>query len=170
MLSIKLELDTLKDESKDLLEDALNDEKLLAKINEVLENEKMVLNITREPNDIIKIEEVKLNKTEDVIKNEKVKEKDSKTVKFIKSFLKVSESFFDTFAKNFLKKKFKINNSVYNDGKKAVVAIQNKDAKTFWKKATDSILNLFKKIPADAKKIIKNTKNTAIDEIYAWNT
>ena len=57
---------------------------------------------------------------------------------------------------------------MYNDGKKAVIAIQSKDTKTFFKKASDALLNLIKKIPPDTRKIIKNTKNVAIDEICSW--
>ena len=32
----------------------------------------------------------------------------------------------------------------------------------------DAYINMIKKIPTDKKKIIKNTKNVAIDEIYSW--
>ena len=71
-------------------------------------------------------------------------------------------------ARKFLKEKYKLNYSVYNDGKKAVVAAKNRDFKTFFKKGTDAILYVFKKIPAASKKVIKNTKNVAIDEIFSW--
>lgn len=107
------------------------------------------------------------NLKENNISNEKNGEI-SKLKKITKSFLKIFEAFFDSIAKGFLKKKYKINNSVYNDGKKAIIAASNKDSKTFLKKATDAILNMIKKIPTDKKKIIKNTKNVAIDEIYSW--
>ena len=170
MLNIRLEIDTLKNESRDLLEDVLNNQELLNNLNEVLEKEKSVLKISLEDENIIKIEEKRTTDYKD--KNEIIIEKSkevSKVSKFIKSFYKIFESFFDSVAKNFLKKKYKINNSVYNDGKKAIVAISEKDTKTFFKKVTDSLLGLFKKIPGDTKKIIKNTKNVAIDEIYSWN-
>ncbi len=169
MLSIRLEIDTLKNESRDLLESVLSDQELLDKLDEVLEDEKSFLNISREDKNVIKIEEKMINdnnQKEMIVESSK---EISKPAKIIRSLYKIFESFFDSIAKTFLKKKFKINNSVYNDGKKAIIAMREKDTKTFWKKATDSVLNLFKKIPTDTRKIIKNTKNTAIEEIYSWN-
>ena len=151
----------------------MNDKELINKLNEILDDKNSVLKISMDDKENLKIEEVE-NKEKSVgdinINNvtDTKKEEVSKLKKFTKSVFKVFEEVFDSVAKNFLKKKYKINNSVYNDGKKAVIAIQNKDTKTFWKKATDAVLNLIKKIPTDKKKIIKNTKNVAIDEIYAW--
>ena len=151
------------------MSEALNDSKLLDKLNEVLEDKKTILNISLDDKNVIKIVEkdITVSENKKIIDDEK-KKTTSFASKFFKSFYKIFESFFDSVAKNFLKKKYKINNSVYNDGKKAIIAIHNKDSKTFLKKATDSILNLFKKIPTDTRKIIKNTKNVAIDEVYSW--
>ena len=154
-----------------MLKDALNDTKVIEKLNEVLEKEKTTINIYREgKEDLIRVEE---KKEELTIENIVPKVKENRTItitKVLKAMYRIFEGFVDSIAKNFLKKKYKINNSVYNDGKKAVAALVGKDTKTFWKKATDSILNFLKKIPSDARKIIKNTKNIAIDEIYSWNT
>ena len=154
-----------------MLSEALNDTKLLDKLNEVLEDNRSVLNISIDDKKVIKIEEkeILLNQEEKMAHEEKSK-KVGVLGKTLKSFYRIFEGFFDSVAKTFLKKKYKINNSVYNDGKKAIVALRGKDTKTFFKKVTDSILNLFKKIPADTRKIIKNTKNVAIDEIYSWKT
>lgn len=153
-----------------MLEETLNDRDLINKLNEVLENKKSILKISVDEEDKIKIEEIRNDELSVNKENKKVPEKEEvlKIKKVAKSFFKIFEELIDSVAKNFLKKKYKINNSVYNDGKKAVQAIQNKDSKTFLKKATDAILNLIKKIPTDKKKIIKNTKNIAIDEIYSW--
>ena len=154
--------------TQNLLKETLDDRELLDKLNAALENKNTVLKISINDKENIKIEEMK--DEEISIKQEKNDNRvnNSKMKKITKSFFKVFEELFDSVAKNFLKKKYKINNSVYNDGKKAVVAVRNKDAKTFWKKATDSILYIFKKIPAETKKVIKNTKNVAIDEIFSW--
>ena len=83
---------------------------------------------------------------------------------------RVGEEFFDSMARKFLKEKFKWNFSVYNDGKDAVKSIKEKDYKNFIKKGTDSILYTIKKIPNSTKKIIKNTKNKVIDEVFAGGT
>lgn len=153
------------------MSEALNDDKVLDKLNEVLEDKKTALNISLDDRNVIKIEEKDLTVSENKkIINEVKKKESSFDGKFLKSFYKVFESFLDSVTKTFLKKKYKINNSVYNDGKKAIIAIHNKDLKTFLKKSTDSILNLLKKIPTDTRKIIKNTKNVAIDEIYSWKS
>ena len=156
-------------ETNELLFATLNDPKLLNKLNEVLEEKNSTINISLDDKNVIKIEEKEIQ-GKNIQKNVfKTKGEDTSLfLKVIKSSYKIFESFFDSIAKNFLKKKYKINNSVYNDGKKAVVAICSKDTKTFLKKVTDSVLNLFKKIPSDTRKIIKNTKNVAIDEIYSW--
>ena len=136
----------------------------------MLDSEKTTINISLDKGNVIKVEEIKTELT----KQEKVQKDNGKSTvsagKILKSIYKVFESFFDSIAKIFLKKKFKINNSVYNDGKKAIIALHEKDTKTFWKRVTDSALNLLKKIPSDTRKIMKNTKNVAIDEIYSWRT
>lgn len=154
--------------TQNLLKETLDDRELLDKLNAALENKNTVLKISINDKENIKIEEMK--DEEISIKQEKNDNRvnNSKMKKITKSFFKVFEELFDSVAKNFLKKKYKINNSVYNDGKKAVIAAHNKDSKTFLKKSTDAVLNMIKKIPTDKKKIIKNTKNVAIDEIYSW--
>lgn len=88
--------------------------------------------------------------------------------KILKSAYKIGEEFIDSSARKFLKKKYKLNYSVYNDGKKAIVAATQKDLKNFLKSGTDAILYTVKKIPAETKKVIKNTKNVAIDEVFSW--
>ena len=134
----------------------------------MLDSEKTTINISLDKGNVIKVEEIKTELT----KQEKIQKENGKSTvsagKILKSIYKVFESFFDSIAKTFLKKKFKINNSVYNDGKKAIIALHEKDTKTFLKRVTDSALNLLKKIPSDTRKIMKNTKNVAIDEIYSW--
>ena len=153
------------------MEDVLKDEKFMEGLSEVLEKDNISLKIST-VKDELKIEEIKNeNKTTQAgEKNNKEpdKKKENKFLKLLGSVGRVFEELFDSVARKFLKEKFKLNYSVYNDGKKAVVAVKNKDAKTFWKKATDSILYIFKKIPAETKKVIKNTKNVAIDEIFSW--
>lgn len=156
------------------MEDVLKDERFMEELSEVLERDNVSLKISA-GNDELKVEEIKIEgKTTQVGgKNNKdpsqeTEKKENKFKKFLGSVGRVFEEFFDSFARKFLKEKFKLNYSVYNDGKKAVVAAKNKDAQTFWKKATDSILYVFKKIPAETKKLIKNTKNVAIDEIFLW--
>ena len=87
----------------------------------------------------------------------------------LRSAYRVGEEFLDSVARKYLKKRYKLNFSVYNDGKDAVKSVMIKDYKTFLKKGTDSILYAIKKIPADTKKVIKNTKNKAIDEVFSWS-
>lgn len=101
-------------------------------------------------------------------KSEETKTKESKVKKALKSVYRIGEELIDSVARSFLKKKFKLNYSVYNDGKSAIKSIISKDYKKTIKKGTDSILYMIKKIPANIKKIIKNTKNKAIDEAFAW--
>lgn len=173
MLKIKLEIDALNTNTQNLLEETLNDKKLLDKLSEILDDKDSMLKLSIDDKENIKIEEVKKDeisegKIEQNVSKDMKKEKTSLLKKVTKSFFRIFEEFFDSVAKNFLKKKYKINNSVYNDGKKAVIAIRDKDSKTFLKKVTDAVLNMIKKIPTDKKKIIKNTKNIAIDEIYSW--
>ncbi len=107
--------------------------------------------------------------TKSVVTKNDIEDKKSSIVnKVLKSVYRVGEEFFDSMARKFLKEKFKWNFSVYNDGKDAVKSIKEKDYKNFIKKGTDSILYTIKKIPNSTKKIIKNTKNKAIDEVFAW--
>lgn len=105
---------------------------------------------------------------EESIENNVDKTKCSVASKVLKSVYRVGEEFFDSTARKFLKEKFKWNFSVYNDGKDALKSIKEKDYKNFIKKGTDSILYTIKKIPNGTKKIIKNTKNKAIDEVFSW--
>ena len=148
--------------------EALNDTEVMNKLNQVLERKETTINISLDEGNVIKVEEKKMEVTDE---KKVLKTDEKRTVsisKILKSVYKVFESFFDSIVKSFLKKKYKINNSVYNDGKKAVIALTEKDTKTFLKKATDSVLNLLKKLPVSTRKIIKDTKNVAIDEIYSW--
>ncbi|MBQ8299372.1 MAG: hypothetical protein IJX99_05860 [Clostridia bacterium] len=156
------------------MEDVLKDEKFMEGLSEVLEKDNVSLKVST-ANDELKIEEIKIESRTTQVgdKNNKdpSQEKEKNENKFFKllgSVGRIFEEFFDSAMRKFLKKKFKLNYSVYNDGKKAIIAAREKDAKTFWQKATDSILYAFKKIPAETKKIIKNTKNVAIDEIFSW--
>lgn len=126
-------------------------------MNEVLKEKELTLKVSNDDEKSILIQETQNN---NIKKDENTLTRKAKKVAF-----KTLGAFIDSFAKNFLKKKYKINYSVYNDGKKAVQAIKNKDRKTFYKKASDAVLNLIKKLPASTRKIIKDTKNGAIDEI-----
>lgn len=143
-------------------------------LSKVLEKDSISFKISTS-DDKVQVSEMKIENASNFVEKKENKEltyveggKESKFVKIITSVGRVFEEFIDSFAKKFLKEKFKLNYSVYNDGKKAFVAVKNKDSKTFWKKATDSLLYIFKKIPSETKKVIKNTKNVAIDEIFSW--
>lgn len=141
--------------------------------------EKAELTLKLKDSNTICVEQVNLNnkvetsiKNKDEIKENKIEDKKEEKPpmwkKVLTSSYKVFEEFFDSMARKLLKEKYKLNYSVYNDGKKAFVALKSDDIKTFLKKGTDSILYAIKKIPASTKKIIKNTKNVAIDEVFSW--
>lgn len=164
------------------LESILKDEKISEELKDALEKTNMSLNLYLNDEKEISISETKnekeLSKKEaeknniQNVNNETVKnetKKESMIKKVSRSFCKVFEEFFDSMMRKFLKEKYKMNYSVYNDSKKAYKALSANDTKTFWKKGSDAVLNAIKKIPANTKKIIKNTKNTAIDEIYSWS-
>lgn len=128
-----------------------------------LEEDKLKRNELKEEatkDGLVKREQEKIDNNE--------KKNENKILKVAFSVGRVFEEFIDSFAKKKLKEKYNLNYSVYNDGKKAIIAATKKDDKTFWKKATDSVLNAIKKIPTDTRKIIKNTKNAVIDEIFSW--
>ena len=170
------------------LEDVFENDDLKSELLDVLEKSELTLKLHLDGKDTICIEQVKNaniekdknkedesvktidEKTDNLPQNTRKEEnkKENFAAKFFKSTYKVFEEFFDSMARKFLKEKYKLNYSVYNDGKKAVVAAKNRDFKTFLKKGTDAILYVFKKIPAASKKVIKNTKNVAIDEIFSW--
>ncbi len=150
--------------TENLLEKTLNDEKIINKMNEVLKEKELQLKVSQGSEKSIVIQEVK-NENNSV---EKEKTNSNTVMPKVKRVaFKTALAFLDSSIKNFLKKKYKVNYSTYNDGKKVVKAIKDKDSKTFYKKASDTLLNSMKKLPSEAKKIIKDTKNVAIDEIYS---
>lgn len=190
MNSINLEIETLNNNlSKD---DILDFTDISNKLEEVLKDAEISIKLSMDDNNVIRIDEVNLNKDDEIlnkadinnkisnvnekystnISNEKdniVEDKKGNIIpKILKSGAKVVGEIFDSTMKEYLKKKYKWNYSVYNDGKKAIIAATQKDYKNFLKSATDSLLYTMKKIPSNTKKIIKNTKNVAIDEIYSW--
>lgn len=79
---------------------------------------------------------------------------------------KIGGTLVDSIAKKYLKDKFKINYSTYNNGKKAVTAAIKKDGEAFIKKGLDTIMGLFKKIPASTKMVIRNVKNKVVEEAF----
>ena len=186
MLNINIELDSLNNKQlENELEDALKRDSLSDELKDVLEKAELTLKLSLEDSNTIRIESIKEsnNKENSLINNQKnigksenkelkkdfvENKKQNVFYKILKSTYRVCEEFFDSMAKKFLKEKYKLNYSVYNDGKKAIYAIKDKDVKTFLKKGSDSVLYIFKNIPVNIKKVIKNTKNVAIDEIFSW--
>ena len=77
---------------------------------------------------------------------------------------KIGGTLVDSIAKKYLKDKFKINYSTYNNGKKALTAALKKDGETFIKKSFDTVISLFKKVPATTKMVIRNVKNKIVEE------
>ncbi|MBR3887567.1 MAG: hypothetical protein IKJ32_00510 [Clostridia bacterium] len=73
----------------------------------------------------------------------------------------------DSIAKKYLKDKFKVNYSTYNDGKKALQAAIKKDGQTFFKKGFDVIFSSFKKLPATTKMVFRNVKNKVVEEAFS---
>lgn len=73
----------------------------------------------------------------------------------------------DSIAKKYLKDKFKVNYSTYNDGKKALTAAIKKDGETFLKKGIDVVFGLFKKVPATTKMVFRNVKNKVVEEVFS---
>lgn len=127
-------------------------------VKEQITKEKLVKEQTKKPESI----------TDIVMEKVKVEEPKKSWVKKAIGFVgKVTEELVDNLAREFLKKKLKWNYSVYNDAKSAVIAVNNKDYEKSVQKGTDSILSMIKGLSTGAKKIIKNTKNTAIKEAFA---
>lgn len=157
----------------------MENNKINNQLNETLEDTSAILKISLEDNNQINIKCIKdekkikeenkimLSQTSNIDKIADTKNK-SKVKMVLKSVYRVGEEFFDSMARKLLKEKFKWNFSVYNDGKDALKSIKKRDYKNFIKKGTDSILYTIKKIPSDTKKVIKNTKNKAIDEVFSW--
>ncbi len=81
---------------------------------------------------------------------------------------RVGSTLFDSLAKKFLKDKYKMNYSVYNNGKKAVVAATKKDAVTFVKKGLDAVVSAIKWIKPTTKMVIRNVKNKVVDEVFGF--
>ncbi len=79
---------------------------------------------------------------------------------------KIGGTLVDSIAKKYLKDKFKINYSTYNNGKKTVTAAIKKDGEAFIKKGFDTLLSAFKKIPASTKMVIRNVKNKVVEEAF----
>lgn len=161
--------------------EAFEREKLNAELKETLEKADLTMKFYLKDEDTIGVQKVKEKvqkkvpeekKVENItdIVMEKVKEKEpkkswiKKTIAFVS---RVGEELFDNVVREFLKKKMKWNYSVYNDAKGAMIAAKNKDYQTAAQKGSDSVLYMFSKLPANTKKIIKNTKNTAIKEAFA---
>lgn len=157
----------------------MENNKINNQLNETLEDTSTILKISLQDNNQINIKRIKderdIKEENKIIlsqksnSNEIVDIKNNSKIKMVlKSLYRVGEEFIDSMVRKFLKEKFKWNFSVYNDGKDALKSIGKKDYKTFIKKETDSILYTIKKIPNDTKKVIKNTKNKAIDEVFSW--
>ncbi len=160
---------------QDELRKTLNDTNMLIKLS--LEDGKTIKaqNVTKDEliKEVENTKDTKNNSNNNVVqsKNElnvEVKKPTPLVKKILKSAYKIGEEFIDSSARRFLKKKYKLNYSVYNDGKKAIIAATQKDLKNFLKSGTDALLYTAKKIPAETKKVIKNTKNVAIDEVFSW--
>lgn len=157
----------------------MENNKINNQLNETLEDTSTILKISLQDNNQINIKRIKderdIKEENKIIlsqksnSNEIVDTKNNSKIKMVlKSLYRVGEEFIDSMVRKFLKEKFKWNFSVYNDGKDALKSIGKKDYKIFIKKGTDSILYTIKKIPNDTKKVIKNTKNKAIDEVFSW--
>ena len=80
---------------------------------------------------------------------------------------RIGETLVDSIAKKYLKDKFKVNYSTYNDGKKALKAAIKKDGQTFFKKGFDVIFSSFKKLPATTKMVFRNVKNKVVEEAFS---
>lgn len=158
---------------KNKIENSLEDNNFRERLSEVLENDKVTIRMFADGNEVT-IKDITIENssklTDSYSKHLKTQvnkvEKKSIIEKLGSAMKKGIETTIDSFAKNFLKKKYKLNYSVYNDGKKALIAIKNRDAPTFLKKISDSALYTIKAIPSETKKVIKNTKNTIIDEFF----
>ena len=87
--------------------------------------------------------------------------------KLLASAGRIGETLVDSIAKKYLKDKFKVNYSTYNDGKKALKAAIKKDGETFLKKGFDVVFSSFKKLPATTKMVLRNVKNKVVDEVIS---
>ncbi len=151
------------------INDIFNNNELKEKLASVLKDEDKKINISLRDGNKLIIEEVGINtKTENLKSTKKGVEKKSLIRRVAQSIYNVGETLFDSLAKKILKKKYKINYSVYNNGKDAIKAAKEKDSKKFLKKFLDAILYSIKKIPSETRNVIKNTKNTLIDEAFSY--
>ncbi len=87
--------------------------------------------------------------------------------KLLASAGRIGETLVDSIAKKYLKDKFKVNYSTYNDGKKALKAVIKKDGETFLKKGFDVIFSGLKKLPATTKMVFRNVKNKVVEEVFS---
>lgn len=87
--------------------------------------------------------------------------------KLLASAGRIGGTLVDSIAKKYLKDKFKINYSTYNDGKKALTAAIKKDGETFIKKGFDVIFSGFKKLPSTTKMVFRNVKNKIVEEVFS---
>lgn len=87
--------------------------------------------------------------------------------KLLASAGRIGATLVDSIAKKYLKDKFKINYSTYNNGKKALSAAIKKDGETFLKKSFDVVFSAFKKIPSTTKMVFRNVKNKIVEEVFS---
>ncbi len=178
-MKINIDLDLASNNRKLTNEKKLENNKINNQLNETLESTSTILKTSLQDNNQMDIKSIKNekgikeeNKIMQAQSNNADKAVDTKNkskIKMVlKSVYKIGEEFIDSMARKILKEKFKWNFSVYNDGKDAFKSIKEKDYKNFIKKGTDSILYTIKKIPSSTKRVIKNTKNKAIDEVFSW--
>ena len=161
-----LEKEKITNQLKETLEKADLTMKLYLKDANTLAIEKMENAPTIEKQ--IKEPSKKANSITDIVMEKvKVDEPKKSWIKKSLGFVsRVVEELADNIAREFLKKKLKWNYSVYNDAKSALIAANNKEYEKSAQKGTDSLLNMIKGLSTEAKKIIKNTKNTAIKEAF----
>lgn len=147
---------------KELVIKNANDEKIAAievgeiKTANVLENTKM--------------EELGINPKAGASKLQNFIEKAEKLGfigKLLASAGRIGGTLVDSIAKKYLKDKFKINYSTYNDGKKALTAAIKKDGETFLKKGFDVVFSGFKKLPSTTKMVFRNVKNKIVEEVFS---
>ncbi len=169
-----VELDTKERESfqKEITE-TLKNEELSKMLKERLEKEdvNMIFSLDEDEKIIATISnyEQKIEEKGKEIKNDQNIPKLSTWEKFKKAFCNVCKDTFDTVFKIFLKKKFNINNSVYNDSRDGITATIKGDFMKATTKTSDAILGSIKSISGDTKKIIKSAKNAIIKEAFDWS-
>ena len=149
----------------DELISTLKDADLTIKLSLKNDNSTIGIEKVNNKNEIVSKKE---NSYSDILLNLfKVNTEKSLIGKAAKVTLRVGEEIFDSTIRELFKKKFKWNYSVYNDAKSAAFAFRNNDTKKALIKGSDSLLGIVNKIPTSTKKIIKNAKNVAIDEVFS---